>query len=127
MTFCDDKDLLHWEPNLFIEAATVSQTLLSGSGNLEGTTFSITSDGPTLNDAHVAPNHVVIFSGGPNGSFPVTEIVNPTKLGLSVLYDDISAAGFAPSPAGFGEGVAFAVRTFWPQRNAASEAICSSM
>ena len=37
--FCNDIDLLHWEPNIFRDAAFASQTLMSGSGSLAGTAF----------------------------------------------------------------------------------------
>ena len=39
--YATDKDLLHWEPNVMIDAATVAQHMISGSGTLEATTFSI--------------------------------------------------------------------------------------
>ncbi len=125
--YATDKDLLHWEPNVMIDAATVAQHMVSGSGTLEGTTFSISESGDvTLADAHVAAGHVIVFTGETiSGSFPVLSIVNPTKLSLSVLYDQIIApVDEAPASAvGWGEALNFVIRTFYPQRSAATEAV----
>lgn len=123
MILCTDIDLIHWEPHIFTEAASLAQSMLAGSGNLEGTEFTITTEGVSLTDAHVARDHVVVFSGAISGAFPITQIVNATKLGLSVLYDQINDPDFAPTAPGTADGLNFAIRTFWPQRNAASEAI----
>ena len=43
MPFCNDIDLLHWEPGLLKDATFASQTLISGTGNLAGATFTISS------------------------------------------------------------------------------------
>ena len=43
LTFCNDIDLLHWEPNILRDAAFASQTLISGTGDLAGSTFTIPS------------------------------------------------------------------------------------
>jgi hypothetical protein len=124
-TYATDKDLLHWEPNIFTDAASVAQTMLSGSGNLEGTVFSIVSSGSvTLGDAQVATGNVIVFSGAINGSYPIVEIVNPTKLAVSVLYDRIiEQPSLLPAPPGWSDGINFAVRTFWPLRSVVSRAI----
>lgn len=126
MILCTDIDLIHWEPHIFTEAASVAQAMLAGSGNLEGTEFSITTEGVSLTNAHVARDHVVVFSGAVNGAFPIMQIINATKFGLSVLYDQINDPDFAPTAPGVADGLSFAIRTFWPQRNAASEAILSA-
>lgn len=126
MILCTDLDLIHWEPHIFTEAASLAQSMLAGSGNLEGTEFTITTEGASLIDAHVARDHVVVFGGPVSGAFPITQIVNATKFGLSVLYDQISDPDFAPTAPGIADGLTFAIRTFWPQRNAASEAILNA-
>jgi hypothetical protein len=124
--FATDTDLLQWEPKIMLDATALAQPMLSGTGNLEGTTFTITDSGDvTLSDAHVGAGHVIVLSGAISGSFPVLSIVNPTKLNLSVLYDEIlTPTDAAPASAvGFGEALNFSIRTFWPQRQAATEAI----
>src|SRR5437764_14839643 len=85
MVYCTDVDLLHWEPNIFRDALFASQLLLSGTGNLAGTTFTLASG--SLVDAHVVPDEVIVLTGAVAGSFPVVSIDSATQLTLSVLHD----------------------------------------
>src|SRR2546429_6261983 len=87
MVYCTDVDLLHWEPNIFRDALFASQLLLSGTGNLAGTTFTLASG--SLSSAHIAPDEVVVLSGALAGSFPIVSIDSATQLTLSVLYDGL--------------------------------------
>jgi hypothetical protein len=121
MTFCTDIDLLHWEPNVLKDAAFASQTLLSGTGNLAGTTFTLAAG--SLTTSHVAANQCIVLSGGVAGTFPIISVDSATVLTLSVLYDGIfPATGSAvPSPVATATGLTFAIRTFWPQRRVVSE------
>jgi hypothetical protein len=121
MTFCTDIDLLHWEPNIFRDAAFASQTLLSGSGDLAGTVFTLAAG--SLATAHIAANHPIVLSNGIDGTFPIVSIDTATQLTLSVLYDGIFPVGSAPvpSPVATATGLNFAIRTFWPQRRIVSE------
>ena len=130
MTFCTDTDLLHWEPNLLREAAFASQTLLTGTGDLAGTTFTV--DGPvgapSLLAAHITPNQVIILTGGTSGSYPIVSVDSATQLTLSVLYDGlfpVSGAGVA-SPVGTADNLGFAIRTFWPQRRVVSDLLLAA-
>jgi hypothetical protein len=114
-TFANDIDLLHWEPNIFIDAANAAQSVFSGTGDLAGTTFTIASG--SLIDARITNEHVIVLSGGVMGSFPIVSIDSATELTLSVLYDELySEAGLSPPP-GEAEGAGFSIRTFWPQRS----------
>lgn len=121
MVFCTDVDLLYWEPNLPREAAFASQQLLSGTGNLAGTRFTLASG--SLNEAHAAAEQVVVLSGSVEGCFPIVSVDSATQLTLSVLYDGLypEQGPAQPSPVGSGEGLTFAIRTFWPQRCVVSE------
>jgi hypothetical protein len=113
--FATDIDLLHWEPNLLRDdASAVAQTLITGTGTLAGTTFTIGAG--SLIDAHVTPEHVIVLGPPISGSFPVVSIDSATTLTLSVLYDQLypdEGEGEPTSP-GAGTGLTFSVRTFWP-------------
>src|SRR5688500_6642122 len=87
MTFCTDIDLLHWEPNILVDAAFASQTLITGTGNLAGTTFTIASGSFTT--AHVTADQAMVLSGSVAGAFPIVSVDSATQLTLSVLYDGI--------------------------------------
>ncbi len=120
MTFCTDVDLLHWEPNIFRDAAFASQLLLAGSGDLSGLTFVISAG--SLVDAHVAAGQVIALSGALAGSYPIVSVDSATQLTLSIMYDGLfpdSGEG-EPSPVGSAAGLGFAIRTFFPQRRVVS-------
>jgi hypothetical protein len=120
-TFATDLDLLHWEPNIFRDAAFASQQLISGTGDLVGTRFTLSAG--SLIDAHVAANHVIALSGEIAGSYPIIQVNSATELTLSVLYDGLfpdEGDGVA-SPVGSASGLGFAIRTFWPQRSVVTD------
>src|SRR5687767_7938560 len=121
LTFCNDIDLLHWEPNILRDAAFASQTLISGTGNLAGSTFTIASG--SFLTTHVAQDQAIILTGATSGSYPIVSVDGATQLTLSVLYDGLfpTSSVPAPSPPGTANGLAFAIRTFWPQRRIISE------
>lgn len=121
MTFCTDIDLLHWEPNICRDAAFASQTLLSGTGNLAGSVFSISTGSFTT--AHIAADQVIVLGGAIEGSYPIVSVDSATQLTLSVLYDGLfpSSGDPAASPVGTSNGLTYAIRTFWPQRRIVSE------
>lgn len=121
MTFCNDIDLLHWEPNVLKDAVFASQTLLAGTGDLSGTAFTL--GGGSLTAAHVTPDMVIVLSGGVEGTFPIVTVDSATQLTLSALYDGLfPASGEAvATPVATVSGLNFAIRTFWPQRRVISE------
>jgi len=120
MTFCSDIDLLHWEPNIFRDAAFASQLLLAGTGDLSGTTF--TAAGAPLIDAHIAADQVIVLSGALAGSYPILSVDSASQLTLSVMYDGLfpDSGPATPTPAGSAAGLSFAIRTFFPQRRLVS-------
>ena len=121
LTFSNDIHLLHWEPNIVRDAAFASQTLISGTGNLAGSTFTIASGSFTA--AHVAQNQVIVLTGATAGCYPIVSVDGATQLTLSVLYDGLFPTSGDPvaSPPGTANGLTFAIRTFWPQRRIVSE------
>ena len=122
LTFCNDIDLLHWEPNILRDAAFASQALIGGTGNLAGSAFTIASG--SFHAAHVAQDQVIILTGATSGSYPIVSVDSATQLTLSVLYDGLfptSGGDVTPSPPGTATGLAYVIRTFWPQRRIVSE------
>src|SRR5437773_3265922 len=123
MTFCTDIDLLHWEPNICRDAAFASQTLISGTGDLAGTSFTIASG--SFADAHLTADQVIVLTGDTSGSYPVVSVDSATQLTISALYDGLfpTTGGATPTPPGTASGLDFVIRTFWPQRRIISELI----
>lgn len=121
MIYCTDVDLLHWEPNIFRDAAFASQLQLSGSGDLSGTTFTL--DTGSLTDSHVTAHQVIVLGGAVAGSYPIVSVDGAAQLTLSVMYDGLypeSGPG-AASPVGTAIDLTYAIRTFWPQRKVVSD------
>jgi len=129
MTYCTDTDLLHWEPDILRDAAFASQTLLTGTGDLAGTTFTLDSPG-SFTTAHVTPTQVIVLSGGtPNGCYPIVSVDSGTQLTISVLYDGLFPTDGSPpvaSPIATSADRAFAIRTFWPQRRVVSDLLLAA-
>lgn len=123
MIYCNDVDLLRWEPHLFRDAALASQTLIKGTGDLGGTDFTIASGSFTA--ASIAPGHVITLDDPIGGSFAVISVDTSTKLTLSVLRGDLFPIdGSAPPPpvgAGTAAAVGYAIRTFAPQSRIVSD------
>ena len=121
LTFCNDIHLLHWEPNILRDAAFASQTLISGTGNLAGSAFTIATG--SFLAAHVAQDQVIVLTGATAGCYPIVSVDGATQLTLSVLYDALFpiSGDPTPSPPGTANGLTFAIRTFWPQRRIVSE------
>lgn len=114
--FCTDKDLLRWEPHLFKQAAFASQTLLSGTGDLAGTVFTI--DAGSLAASHVASDMVLVLQGlDLDGSYPIVSIDSDVQMTVSVFHDPLLPdEGMAnPAPVATGLDYPFWVRTFSPQ------------
>ena len=87
MTFSTDIDLLHWEPNILRDAAFASQTLISGTGDLSGTTFTLAAG--SLATAHVTADQVIVLTGDISGCYPIVSVDSATQLTLSTLYDGL--------------------------------------
>jgi len=121
MTYCTDTDLLHWEPQLFVEAAAAAQTLLSGTANLSGAALTLSAG--SLVTARVEPGDIVTLTGSVAGAFPIVSVDSATTLSLSVLYDALTP--IEPTtpkiPAGTGTALAFAIRSFGAHRRVVTD------
>jgi hypothetical protein len=124
-TFCTDIDLLHWEPNILRDAAFASQTLISGNGDLAGSLFTLASG--SFAAAHVAQDQAIVLTGATTGTYPIVSVDSATQLTVSVLYDGLYPTSGNPAPpvppGSGGSGLAYVIRTFWPQRRVVSELI----
>jgi hypothetical protein len=123
MEFCNDVDLLYWEPDVLREAAFVSQTLDAGTGNLNGPIFEL-STGQPFTDESIAAGQVLVVSGGLSACLAITEVIDPSHLRVSALYDELfPESGPGPASAGYASasGLTYAIRTFWAQRKTASD------
>lgn len=123
MPFCTDTDLLHWEPTILKDASFASQTLISGTGTLAGTAFTISAG--SLTAANVQPGQVIVFTGTLAGCFPIVSVDSETQATVSVLYDELfpeGGGGVASPPAGSG-ALTYSIRTFWAQRRLVSDLI----
>jgi hypothetical protein len=119
MTFATDVDLLQYEPNLFVEAAFASQTLLTAAADLDGTTLAL-SEG-SLDDSRIEAGMVVAVSGGVNGSFPVVSITDATHCEISVMQSGLGYEPVRSAPVASAAGLTVSFRTFWPQRKVVSD------
>jgi hypothetical protein len=122
MIYCNDVDLLRWEPQLFRDAAMASQVLLSGSGDLNGTAFTIASG--SFSDSAVRAGDVITLEAPIAASLAVVAVVSDTELTVSVLQGDLfpsDGSAVTPVGAGLATGVGFSVRTFMPQARIVSQ------
>src|SRR5688572_3085873 len=85
--YATDLDLLHWEPNLLRDAAFASQTLISGTGNLAGTSFTISSG--SFTDAKAQIDQLVKLGPPFDGTYPIVAVNGATEITLSVMYDGL--------------------------------------
>ena len=122
-TFCTDIDLLHWEPSILRDAAFASQTLLAGTGDLAGTTFTLDTPGASFTTSHVEADHVIVLNGGTSGCYPIVSVDGATQLTISTLFDGLFplSGNPVPIPVGAAVDLTFVVRTFWPQRRVVTE------
>src|SRR4051794_35603315 len=120
MLYCNDADLLAWEPGLLRDATLASQTLIAGTADVTGTSLTIAGGGDTFSTQHVEAGQVVVLpSGALAGCYVITGVTSATALAISVLYDEFfPETGVAPPAVGIGAATAtpFVVRTFRPQR-----------
>jgi hypothetical protein len=130
MLFCNDVDLLYWEPDALREAAIASQTLDSGTGNLSGNQFTLVT-GTVFTTCAVEPGQVIVLSGTVAGCFPIVAVPDPSYLQLGVLNDELFPDPPATTPAlispGTASGLDFVIRTFWAQRRVVSDLLSQAI
>ena len=115
ITFATDIDLLHWEPNLLKDATFASQKLISGTGNVAGTAFTISSG--SFTDAKVKVDQLIKLAAPFDGTFPIITVNSATQLTLSVMYDGLfpDSGPRVPGPVGSASAVTYSIHTFFPQ------------
>jgi hypothetical protein len=130
MLFCNDADLLYWEPEVLREAAIASQTLDAGTGTLSGTQFSVVT-GTIFTTRGVEPGQVIVLSGAVAGCFTIAAVTDPFNLLLGVLNDEFFPDLPATPPAlispGNASGLDFVIRTFWAQRRVVSDLLSQAV
>ncbi len=105
--FASDRDLLVIEPGLFREVLWNGQRLLSGTGNLSGTTLTLT--GGSFTESGIAAGHVVLVDSVP---MEVVSVQSATVATVSIVR------GYAQSavvPGADATGAVVEVYTFGPQ------------
>jgi hypothetical protein len=112
MTYCNDLDLLHWEPTILADAAFASQTLLDADASLDGTLLTL-SAGSWLT-SQVSAGDVAVLSGAVNGCFPIASVNSATDATITVFRG--SRTDETPIPPPNAGAVHVVVRTFLPQR-----------
>jgi hypothetical protein len=131
MLFCNDTDLLYWEPEVARDAAFASQTLATGTGDVAATTFTRTA-GASFLDQAVEPAQVLVLSGAAVGCYVITAVTDASNLEISVLHDDLFPADGSAPPAPVGRdtsatGATYAVRTFFAQRKVVSDLLSQAV
>ena len=112
--FCNDVDILKYEPTLFGELHPANQVLAAGSGGeLAGTTFEV--NGADFESGQVEPGGVIYLrsaDGLLDGAYEIVTVDSATQLCVSVLRADSEADPTAP-PAG--SDTSYRISTFRPQ------------
>lgn len=130
MLFCNDADLLYWEPDVARDAAFASQTLATGTGDVAAASFTRTAGASFLTQA-VEPTQVLVLSGAAVGCYVITAVTDASHLEISVLHDDLfPASGAPPAPVGRdtnATGATYAIRTFFAQRKVVSDLLSQAV
>ncbi len=113
-TFCNDVDVLKWEPALFGELHLPSQVKAGGTGaSLSGTT--LTAAGADFIAAEVKAGGVIHLrsaDGALDGAYEIVSVDSATVLTVSVVRADVADPAVAPPP---GSDIAWRVGTFASQ------------
>lgn len=104
-----DAELLAHEPSLFRDVLWAGQRLVSGVGDLAGTTLTLTSQDQGLAAASVAAGHVVVVGGA---CLEVFAVLGESALRVSRPRRGLSGPALAPPPQ---EGATVWIGTFAPQ------------
>ena len=115
MVYCNDVDLMNWEPNIFKGASAVAQTLISGTGDLAGTSFTISSG--SLAASQVSARCAAFLEGAINSTLAIVSVDSDTQMTVSVLWGDLSQ----PVESKTGSGIPYSVRTFSAQSKLISD------
>lgn len=111
--FATDRDLLALQPDLFRDTGWSGQRLVKGTGDISGTTLTLTSQDNTFAAAGVGAGHVALVDGV---AYEVVARLTATTATISRLRPDPDSAVIPPAPV---SGRAVVVSTFAPQINLA--------
>ena len=126
--FCDDRDLLCLEPNVFLNTGRPGQKLAAGSdGALSVTTFS--SAGADFVSACVAPGMVLVISPGAVGQVlaEIVSVDSATALTVSAMRADAEAPLIPPPSPAVPTDLAFHVLSFVAQIRAISSSLAERL
>lgn len=107
--FASDRSLLVLEPMLFRDVVWVGQRLVSGTGDVAGTTLTLTSQDVTLEAAGVDAGYVVLVGGTP---YEIIERLTASTATISRIRASTADGSLPPTPA---TSQAVVVMTFRPQ------------
>jgi hypothetical protein len=107
--FANDRGLLVLEPNLVRDVGWVGQRLVKGSGDVSGTTLTMTAQNVGFDLVDAGPGHVVVVGGV---VYEVIARISNTQLTISRMRSADTGAVLPPSPA---TGVVVELPTFGPQ------------
>lgn len=107
--FATDRHLLILEPNLVRDVAWIGQRLVKGTGDIAGTTLTMTGQDIGFDLAGVEPGQVVVAGGV---VYEVVQVIDADELTISRVRASDDAPILPPSPA---SGVAVELPTFQPQ------------
>lgn len=107
--FAKDRDLLVLEPSLVRDIGWVGQRLVKGTGDVSGTTLTLTAQDVGLDDAGVDAGGVVVVGGA---VYEVVERLSASTMTVSRMRGSAEDAVLVPSPV---TGAGVEVPTFGPQ------------
>ena len=107
--FATDRDLLVLEPSLVRDVGWVGQRLVKGSGDIAGTTLTMTSQDVGFDDVGVEAGGVVVAGGV---VYEIIERQGVDTLTISRMRGSTDGDLLTPSPV---DGVSVEVPTFGPQ------------
>jgi hypothetical protein len=107
--FATDRHLLILEPNLVRDVSWVGQRLVKGTGDIAGTTLTMTDQDIGFDLVGVEPGHVVVAGGV---AYEIVQVLDADQLTISRMRPDDDGAILPPSPA---TGVTVELPTFRPQ------------
>ncbi len=107
--FATDRDLLVLEPSLVRDVGWAGQRLVKGTGDVAGTTLTMTSQDVGFELAEVGAGHVVVVGGV---LYEVVGTIDNTKLTISRMRASVDGGLLPPSAT---TGAVVEVPTFLPQ------------
>ena len=107
--FAQDRDLLAIDPNVLRDVGWAGQRLVTGVGNVSGSTLTLTSQDVTFEAAGVTTGHIVLVDGTP---YEIIERLSATTATISRIRPGPDEPEIPPSPA---TAKPVIVHTFAPQ------------